>query len=193
MTLRQRILSFLYPLIMKLTKGKARRASNHLDTVPATPFHSLKAPLQNNCIIDFNVLKGKKVLIVNTASDCGYTAQYAELQQLYEEQAHRLHILAFPSNDFGQQEKGSNSQILQFCKDNFGVSFPVTLKSTVKKEPGQNTVFRWLSQKEQNGWNDQAPTWNFCKYLINEKGVLTHFFESGVSPLSEEVKKAIEH
>jgi glutathione peroxidase len=191
MTFKQRLLSKLYPLIMKLSKGKAKKLSNPVATAPAIPFYTLKAPLLNKSIIDFETLKGKKVLVVNTASDCGFTAQYAELQQLHEQEAHRLHIIAFPSNDFGKQEQGSDTQIIQFCKDNFGVSFPVTLKSTVKKGPQQNAVFQWLSTKELNGWNDQAPNWNFCKYLINEKGVLTHFFDSSASPLGKEMHSAI--
>lgn len=191
MTFRQRILLRLYPLIMQLSKKRAKKLANPSSTVPTASFYNLKAPLLNNSIIDFKVLKGKKVLLVNTASDCGFTAQYAELQRLYEEQGHRLQILVFPSNDFGRQEKDTDTQIIQFCKDNFGVSFPVTLKSIVKKTPGQNTVFQWLSRKELNGWNDQAPSWNFCKYLVNEKGELTHFFDSSVSPLSKEVLDSI--
>ena len=189
MTFRQRLLAKLYPLIMNLSKGK--KLSSPAPASPTIPFYSLKAPLLNNSIIDFEALKGKKVLVVNTASDCGYTAQYAELQQLYEQQAHRLYIIAFPSNDFGKQEKAADTQIIQFCKDNFGVSFPITLKSTVKKGSAQNPVFQWLSTKELNGWNDQQPNWNFCKYLINEKGILTHFFNSSVSPLSKEMESAI--
>lgn len=192
MTLRQRILLRLYPLIMQLSKRRATKLSGPAHAVPIASFYELKAPLLNKAVIDFHRFKGKKVLVVNTASDCGYTAQYAELQKLYEAQGHRLQILAFPSNDFGQQERGADTQIIQFCKDNFGVSFPVTLKSSVKKGADQNSVFQWLSHKEQNGWNDQAPTWNFCKYLVNEKGVLTHFFDASVSPLSREVLAAVE-
>lgn len=191
MTLRQRILKQLYPLIMLLSNKRAKKLAGPAHAMPATSFYELKARLFNNNIIDFHLFKGKKIMLVNTASDCGYTAQYAELQQLYEEQGHHLQVIAFPSNDFGKQERGTDTQIIQFCKDNFGVSFPVTLKSSVKKGPDQNTIFRWLSHKEQNGWNDQAPTWNFCKYLINEKGVLTHFFDASVSPLSKEVLEAI--
>lgn len=192
MTLRQQILLRLYPLIMKLSKKRAKKLAKPGSTAPTASFYDLKAPVLNSAIIDFKILKGKKVLIVNTASDCGFTAQYAELQALYEEQSHGLHILAFPSNDFGKQEKGNDTEIIQFCKDNFGVSFPVTLKSSVKKGSDQNSVFQWLSRKELNGWNDQAPNWNFCKYLISEKGELTHFFDSSVSPVSKEFKKALE-
>lgn len=193
MTLRQRLLQRLYPVIMLLTKKRSKKLANPKGITPTTPFYTFKAPLLNNSLIDFQVLRGKKVLIVNTASDCGFTAQYAELQDLHDEQAHRLHIIAFPSNDFGKQEKGTDAAIIQFCKDNFGVSFPISLKSIVKKAPQQNPVFKWLSHKELNGWNDQGPSWNFCKYVINEKGVLTHFFDSSVSPLSKEMKSALEH
>lgn len=191
MTLKQRLLVRLYPLIMQLTKKRAKHSHIPKEVEPIKPFHSLKVPLLKNNILDFATLKGKKILLVNTASDCGFTAQYAELQKLHEEYSSQLQIVAFPSNDFGKQEKGSDEEIVQFCSDNYGVSFPVTLKSTVKKDAQQNTVYQWLSNKDLNGWNDQAPTWNFCKYLINEKGILTHFFDASISPLSKTVIEAI--
>ena len=137
-------------------------------------------------------LKGKKILLVNTASDCGYTAQYAGLQALHEKHFDKLVIVGFPANDFGAQEKGPDDGILEFCKVNFGVSFPLAKKSTVIKSLEQNEVYRWLTNEENNGWNNVAPTWNFCKYLVDEEGNLVNFFESGVDPMGTEINQAID-
>jgi glutathione peroxidase len=130
-------------------------------------------------------------LLVNTASNCGYTNQYNDLQKLYLQFNNQLEIIAFPANDFNEQEKGSDSDIARFCKVNFGVTFPLAKKTVVVKSSNQNNIFRWLTSKARNGWNDKAPSWNFSKYLIDEQGTLTHYFDPSISPLSEEVKKAI--
>lgn len=137
-------------------------------------------------------LQGKKILLVNTASNCGYTGQYSELQQLSEQYADKLAVIGFPANDFKEQEKDGDDAIAQFCQVNFGVQFPLARKSSVVKGLQQNAVFAWLSNKQQNGWNDQAPSWNFSKYLIDESGTLTHYFGPAVSPLSKEVTNALE-
>ena len=192
MTIRQWLLNLFYPVIMKLGKARAKKFANTKEIRPVQPFYSLSTFVPKGQVIHFEELRGKKILVVNTASDCGYTAQYQELQELYDAYRQKLYILAFPSNDFGQQEKGSDEEIIQFCKDNFGVSFPVAAKSAVKKGTQQNPVFEWLSHKERNGWNEQAPSWNFCKYLINEKGVLMHYFDPSISPLDKEIIDAIE-
>jgi glutathione peroxidase len=128
---------------------------------------------------------------VNTASDCGYTDQYDDLQKLYEENKDKLLILGFPANDFKEQEKGTDEEIARFCKLNYGVAFPLMKKSSVIKRPGQNVVFKWLTDSTQNGWNTKPPSWNFAKYLVNEQGMLTNYFGSSVSPLSNEVLEAI--
>ena len=128
---------------------------------------------------------------MNTASDCGYTAQYAELQKLYEANKGTLEVIGFPANDFKEQESGSDADIAQFCSVNFGVSFPLAKKSSVVKSAAQNNIFNWLSDAAKNGWNNQSPEWNFSKYLVNEEGVLTHYFPPAVSPLSAEVVAAI--
>ena len=130
-------------------------------------------------------------MIVNTASDCGYTPQYAELQKLYQHAKEELEIIAFPANDFKEQEKGTDEEIAQFCSLNYGVSFPLTKKTVVVKGEAQHPVFRWLTSRDKNGWNNEAPSWNFAKYLINENGVLTHCFDPAVSPLSTEVTAAV--
>ena len=131
------------------------------------------------------------MLLVNTASDCGYTGQYDELQKLYEEYQNKLIVIGFPANDFKEQEKGSDEEIAQFCKINYGVTFPLIKKSSVIKGNSQNEVYQWLSNKNLNGWNDQQPTWNFSKYLINEEGALTNYFAPFISPLSKDVIAAI--
>ena len=130
-------------------------------------------------------------MLVNTASGCGYTAQYEQLETLYQQYKEKLVIIGFPSNDFREQEQLNDAQIAAFCKENFGVTFPLVQKSIVISKAGQNEIFKWLSNKTLNGWNNEAPTWNFCKYLIDEDGNLTHFFASSVEPGSQEVLHAI--
>ncbi|MFY8003882.1 MAG: glutathione peroxidase [Chitinophagaceae bacterium] len=197
MTIRQSILKAFYPVIMwfsQLVGGKEAiltRPTDNAITPPTVSFYSLQAIANNGDTISFENLKGKKVMIVNTASDCGFTAQYAELEELYQQQKDSLVILAFPSNNFKNQEKKSDSSIATFCKINFGVTFPLMKKTDVKKTESQHPVYQWLSNKTQNGWCNQMPTWNFSKYLIDEKGNLTHFFRETVSPLSKEVKAAL--
>ena len=160
-------------------------------TAPPVSFYTLSATLNNGKDFSFENLKGKKVLLVNTASDCGYTPQYAELQKLYQHSKEDLEIIAFPANDFKEQEKGSDEEIATFCSVNYGVSFPLTKKAVVVKNERQHPVFNWLTSKEKNGWNDRPPSWNFTKYLVSEEGVLTHCFEPALSPLSTEVVNAV--
>lgn len=193
MTYRQKVLKAVYPAWMWVTKlmGKNSEALANPDKLPAVDFYSLKDTLNNGTVFDFSLLKGKKVLLVNTASDCGYTSQYDDLQKLYEQYKDSLMILGFPANDFKEQEKGSDADIAQFCKLNYGVTFPLMKKSVVIKGGNQSPVFKWLSNAAQNGWNDKQPTWNFSKYLVNEKGMLVNYFDPSVSPLAPEVVSAI--
>jgi len=137
-------------------------------------------------LFDLSKLKGKKVLIVNVASNCGYTGQYKELQELHEKFGGKVAILGFPANNFGSQEPGTNGEIATFCTKNYGVSFQMFEKISVK---GGDTdpLYKWLSNKSENGVNDQAPSWNFCKYLIDENGNVISFFSSGTSPMSKEI------
>ena len=137
-------------------------------------------------LIDFNDYKGKKVLIVNVASDCGYTPQYKDLQKLYDTYKDKLVILGFPANDFGAQEPGTNEEIKDFCEKNYKVTFPMFKKISVKGHD-MHPLYKWLCSPEENGWNDKAPNWNFCKYLINEKGELVKYFSFAVEPLSDEI------
>lgn len=194
MTTRQKILKAVYPAWIAFTKviGKNNDALANKHAKPSVPFYTLKATMNNGATYDFSQLKGKKVLLVNTASDCGYTGQYDDLQKLHEKFQNKLVILGFPANDFKEQEKGSDEDIAAFCKINFGVTFPLMKKSSVVKNNNQNEIFQWLTDSTKNGWNSKAPTWNFSKYLVNEEGVLTNYFDPSVSPMSEQVLKEVE-
>ena len=195
MTWRQSILKTAYPLVMlksKLFPNKKEIQVNNTNLKPVTSFYSLQGVSNNGIPIDFNVFKGKKVLIVNTASDCGFTGQYDELEKLQQQYKDKLVILGFPANDFKEQEKKNDAGIAEFCKVNYGVTFQLMRKTHVVKGVDQNPVFQWLTHAEQNGWCNQQPVWNFSKYVINEEGVLTHFFAQTVSPLRKEVVMAIQ-
>lgn len=130
--------------------------------------------------------KGKYILMVNVASECGYTAQYAQLQELYDYCKEQLVIIGFPCNQFGGQEPGSNQAIQQFCSVRFGVTFPLSTKIAVKGK-NQHPIYQWLTQKSYNQLEDSVVKWNFQKYFINSIGELTHVFPSSVDPLSEEI------
>lgn len=194
MTYRQSILKTLYPAIMwsSKTSGKKQILTNVNNTPASTSFYTLVAKDINGNDFAFSTLKGKKVLIVNTASNCGFTGQYEALEKLSKQYGDKLVVLGIPSNDFKEQESGANADIAAFCKKNYGVSFPLIEKSIVVKGDQQNPIHKWLSDKNINGWCNQAPVWNFCKYLINEDGVLTHYFPMIVDPLAAEVIAAIE-
>ncbi|MDQ3292609.1 MAG: glutathione peroxidase [Bacteroidota bacterium] len=141
--------------------------------------------------INLNEFKGRKMLLVNVASECGYTPQYKELQQLYDQYAGKVVVIGFPANDFGGQEPGSNQEIATFCERNYGVTFPVVEKIAVTG-PNQHPLYKFLSDKSLNGVTGEAPTWNFCKYLIDEDGKVVQFFPSKVTPLSSELIAAIQ-
>ncbi len=191
-SLKQNILRFLYPVIRKVLSNKNGKVfNNDKDVSPKEPFYAQKATLSNGKDLDFSTFSGKKILLVNTASDCGYTGQYAELQKLHEQLGDKLAIVAFPANDFQEQEKGSDKDIEQFCQINYGVTFPLAKKGVVVKNEQQQPVFKWLTDAKQNGWNDHAPDWNFSKYIIDEKGNLAHYFGPSVSPLDDEFMKVV--
>jgi glutathione peroxidase len=192
-TFRQKVLRKMYPLIRKMgKKGKNGTVlMNVQKVVPPSSFYDLKVVFNNGTLHDFTEFKGKKVILVNTASNCGYTGQYSELQTLHERYGDTIEIVAFPANDFAGQEKSSDSEIAQFCQVNYGVTFPVAKKGVVVKKTDQQQVFKWLSDKTLNGWNEHAPDWNFGKYVINENGILTHYFGPSVSPLEEDFLGAL--
>lgn len=195
MNYRQKVLKAVYPALMwwtKLTGKNTKQMANTDKKQPKESFYDLKATANNGSEIDFSSFRGKKVLLVNTASNCGYTSQYEDLENLYENNKDKLVVIGFPANDFKEQEKGSDEQIAEFCKVNFGVTFPLVKKSVVIRSGDQHPVFQWLSQASKNGWCDQEPVWNFTKYLVNEEGVLTAYFEPSLSPSSQEIKTAIQ-
>ena len=191
MSLRQKALKKLYPAIMKMGSSTIIANTGEQQVKSAVSLYSLSVKLLDESTLDFSSLKNKKVMIVNTASDCGFTAQYGELEKLYQMHKNKLVIIGFPANDFGNQEKHSNEKIAVFCIANYGVSFPMAEKDIVIKGKKQQPVYHWLSHKSMNGWSDQAPTWNFCKYIIDENGTLTHFMNSSVSPLGKECLEAL--
>lgn len=141
--------------------------------------------------IDFARFKGKKILIVNTASECGYTPQYEDLQKLHEKYRDKLVIVGFPSNDFGKQEPGSNSDIAAFCKKNYGVTFPMAAKIAVTGKD-MAPIYHWLTEKQHNNYENTSVKWNFQKYLIDEKGNLVKMYPSKVKPIDAELIAAIE-
>lgn len=136
---------------------------------------------------DFSSLKGKKIMVVNTASKCGLTPQYKDLQALYEQYgSEKFVIVGFPANNFMKQEPGSNEEIAAFCERNYGVTFPMMAKIDVKGND-IHPIYSFLTQKEKNGVMDSKVTWNFQKYLINEEGVLEKVISPRTSPVDEEV------
>jgi glutathione peroxidase len=193
MKFRRNLLKILYPVLMWASGllGIRNASTKNINmTTPKESFFALTFSLNDGTTLNFADLKGKKVLLVNTASNCGYTNQYEALQQLHEQYGSELIVIGFPANDFKEQEKGTDEQIASFCKLNYGVTFPLAKKSSVIGTE-QNEVFRWLTDKTKNGWNEQQPTWNFSKYLVSEEGVLLNYFDPGVSPMSKEVIAAI--
>lgn len=194
MTIRQRVLKAVYPAFTwlgRITGKNSKVFTNESLNQPIQSLYDLSITLNNGNSTSLSTYKGKKILIVNTASDCGYTDQYDDLQKLYEENKDKLVIIGFPANDFKEQEKGSDEEIEQFCRLNYGVSFPLAKKSTVKEGPQQNPIFKWLTDKTKNGWTNKKPSWNFSKYLINEQGILVNYFDPSISPTSKVVTEAI--
>ncbi len=142
--------------------------------------YDLKVNSLDGKAIDFSKYKGKTLLIVNTASKCGFTKQYEDLQKLHEQYGSKVTILGFPANNFGGQEPGSNLEIGEFCKKNYGVTFQMFEKISVKGDD-QHPLYAYL--KEKTG---QEPSWNFCKYIVKPDGTVK-FFNSKVTPLSKEI------
>ena len=139
--------------------------------------------------MDLSQFKGKKILIVNVASECGYTPQYTQLQELYDSHKEHLVILGCPSNDFGGQEPGKSEEIVTFCQKNYGVTFPLTEKLGITEDT--HALYQWLCKKELNGVEDHVVKWNFNKFLVDEQGKLLAYFPSGTSPLDEQIASLI--
>ena len=182
------LITFIGFTIVLLLSGFTYKkiSKNDSEIAALSNFYDLKAVGIDGEEISFSDYKGKKVLIVNVASKCGYTYQYAEMQKLQDLYGEKVIVLGFPSNDFLYQEPGSNEKIAEFCESVYGVTFQMFEKIATKGK-NQNSVYEWLSKPELNGWNNQSPSWNFCKYLINEEGNLIGFFDARVKPLSDEI------
>jgi len=136
--------------------------------------------------IDFAQFRGKKLIIVNVASECGFTPQYSQLQELYEAFSDQLAIVGFPSNDFGGQEPGANESIQSFCEVRYGVTFPLAAKINILGTE-VHPVYHWLTAKSENGVADSEVRWNFQKYLLDEEGRLVKSLPSTVSPLDDAI------
>lgn len=152
----------------------------------AKSIFAFKVPGLEGGTIDFSKFKGKKILVVNTASKCGYTPQYEELEKLYNTYSDKLVIVGFPANNFGQQEPGTNAEIKEFCTKNYGVTFPMAAKVSVKGDDIA-PIYTWLTNKNRNGVMDAEIKWNFTKFLLDEKGRLIAKFDSKVKPMSDEI------
>lgn len=186
----------LWPLALLLmsctiqTSGEKDQPDNQstMQTVSDTTgnIYGFKVQALDGSTIDFSSFKGKKILVVNTASECGYTPQYADLESLYKKYQSKLVIVGFPANNFGGQEPGSNEEIKTFCSKNYGVSFPMAAKISVKGDD-KAPIYQWLTEKKLNGVMDVEVKWNFNKFLIDENGHLIRYYESRVSPMSEEI------
>lgn len=181
-------------LIMLLTtllnffnfRAKAQSA----DTEIPQSIYDFKVKALDGGIIDFSRFKGKKILIVNTASKCGNTPQYEGLERLYEKYKDKLIIVGFPANNFLRQEPGSNEDIAEFCKKNYGVTFPMAAKISVKGKD-KAAIYTWLTEEKYNKSESSTVKWNFQKYLLDEQGALIKVFAPDVDPESEEVVKSI--
>ena len=160
-------------------------------TKPEGTFYNFLAVGISGDTIRMDQFKGKKILLVNVASRCGFTPQYNNLQHLHEKYHDRLVILGFPSNDFLWQEPGTNSEIRKFCQQNYGVTFQMFEKIHVKGRK-QHPIYNWLSDSRLNGWNDDAPSWNFCKYLIDEEGRLIKYYKSRIEPTDTLITRHID-
>jgi glutathione peroxidase len=193
MSILKNIITKFYGLRMKLSKhtGMGISISSNKEKIKApVSFYSIEAKANNGEIIGFEKFRGKKIMLVNLASKCGFTPQYNDLEKLHNLYKDNVTILGFPSDDFGGQEPGSDEEIAEFCRINFGVTFQLFHKDHVKGNKKQ-PAYQWLCDATKNGWNNEEPAWNFCKYLVDENGDLINFYSSAVSPLSDEIIKTI--
>jgi glutathione peroxidase len=152
----------------------------------STGFYDFKVKTLEGKDFDFASLKGKKVMVVNTASKCGYTPQYEDLQTLHEQFGQKLVIIGFPANNFMNQEPGTAEEIREFCNTKFEVTFPMMEKISVKGN-NMHPLYQWLTSKDKNGVMDSSVKWNFQKYLIDENGKLVDVLYSKEKPGSEKV------
>lgn len=173
-------------------KSKTVDAQTAKESNPNESIYNIKImQLDEKTSLDLSQYKGKKILFVNTASECGFTPQYEDLQKLQNKYAEKLVIIGSPCNQFGGQEPGSSDQIATFCKKNFGVTFMLTQKIDVKGE-SQHPLYQWLTNKTKNGVLDSEVKWNFNKFLVDENGKLLAYFASTTGPMSSNITDLIE-
>jgi glutathione peroxidase len=178
-------------LLTSCFTGRSRKAREVSSITPPMSIYDFSiATLDGSKTINLADYKGKKMLLVNVASECGFTPQYTGLQELHNLFSDSLVIIGFPCNQFGGQEPGTAEEIIDFCSKNYDVSFQLTEKIDVKGK-NQHEIYSWLTSKSKNGSLDSEVKWNFNKYLINEEGVLTNYYGSSVAPLSEEILSVI--
>jgi len=174
-------MGFLFSLFSKSTDAQP---------IPKS-IYDFKVKALDESVINFASFKGKKILIVNTASKCGYTPQYKNLEALHQRYKDQLVIVGFPANNFLWQEPGDNATIAEFCQKNYGVSFVMAAKISVKGND-MAPIYQWLTQKKYNQVENSSVKWNFQKYLLDEKGNLIQMFSPGVDPLDAAIIQAIE-
>ncbi|MBB4805564.1 glutathione peroxidase [Chryseobacterium defluvii] len=181
------LLSFV-AFLQNCTNQKSEISKAKTNELMGKTIYDFKVESLDGKEINFADFKGKKILIVNTASECGFTPQYADLEKLYEDHKDKLVIVGFPANNFGGQEPGTNSEIGAFCQKNYGVTFPMAAKVSVK---GDDTapIFKYLTEKELNGVKNSTVLWNFTKFLIDENGKLIDSFVSTTNPTDEAITK----
>jgi glutathione peroxidase len=173
-------------------KSKTVDAQTAKESNPNESIYTIKImQLDEKTALDLSQYKGKKILFVNTASECGFTPQYEDLQKLQDKYPEKLVVIGSPCNQFGGQEPGNSDQIATFCKKNFGVTFMLTQKLDVKGT-NQHPLFQWLTSKSKNGVLDSEVKWNFNKFLVDENGKLVAYFASTTGPMSSDITKLID-
>lgn len=181
------LLSFV-AFLQSCTNQKSEISKAKTNELMGKTIYDFKVESLDGKEINFADFKGKKILIVNTASECGFTPQYADLEKVYEEYKDKLVIVGFPANNFGGQEPGTNTEIGAFCQKNYGVTFPLAAKVSVK---GDDTapIFKYLTEKDLNGVKNTTILWNFTKFLIDENGKLVDSFISTTKPTDQAITK----
>ena len=174
--------------IQGCAQKKSETSKSKTQELMGTTIYNYKVEGLEGGEINFADFKGKKILIVNTASECGFTKQYADLEQLYKDYKDKLVIIGFPANNFGGQEPGTNEEIGAFCQRNYGVTFPMAAKVSVKGDDIA-PIFKYLTEKELNGVKNSTILWNFTKFLIDENGRLIDTFVSTTKPTDEAITK----
>jgi len=192
---------FLFPVVLlaavalqSCLNSTASAPTQELATMEPIPtsIYDFKLPNIEGQEISFDQYKGKVLVLVNVASRCGYTPQYADLQQFYDEYKDRgVVVMGFPANNFGGQEPGSNEEIQEFCTSKFSVTFPMFSKISVRGDD-MHPLYTYLTEKDHNGVMDSDVSWNFNKYIIDREGRLVHHFKSGVNPSDDKFRTSIE-